>query len=355
MSLCAPESGEGGFAEGFGEGGFEGGVGGEAAEGADGGGDVLFVPIVVVVVHDVSEGAEGLHEALGGAVAEEGVDGAFVGDFLPEGEEAFDVFFGVVHVGIVEEGGEVVFLVAEAHALEVDEPGLAVVEEDVLGLEVAVDEATLHGTEAFAEGGELGVFAERVAVEVEVFLDEVLDKVVLLPEVGFLGEGGHEFEAIGDLEVNEFLELLEDAAVVGFAFGPGGVLEGKEVVAAEVLDEGEVPGAVVVEDGGDVEAGVFQEVGDGEEKGVVGAFVGVVEADEGGVTVGAEAQDGASAGPGLDGLDHHGVGGVELEMGTDGGEEGVGGHLLKSEFGMRNAEFGMRNAECGIGGGRFMI
>ena len=315
-----------GFAEDGGEGVFEGGVGGDLLEGADGGGNVLEIPVVVVVVHDVGKGAEGLHEALGGAVDEKGFDGEIAGDVFPEFEEFGDVFVGVVHVGIVEEGGEVVFLVAHTHSLEVDEPGLVVVQEDVLRLEVAVDESALDGAEAFAEGGEDGAVAEFGPVHAEVLFDEVIDEVVLLPVVGFLGEGGHHLEVFGGLGVGEFVKLFEDAAVVGFAFFPGGVLEGEEVRFAEVFDEGEVFDAVVVEDGGDVEAEVFEKVGDGEEEGVVGAFVGVVEADEGGVVIGTKAQDGAAAGTGLDGLDDDRVGRVELEVGADGGEEDVGGH-----------------------------
>ena len=132
-------------------------VGSDVQEGAGGGPDVGKIPVVLVVVDDVAEGTEGLHESLGGTITEEGRDGEFFADLFPEIEEACDVFLGVVHVGIVEEGCEVVFLVAEAHALEVDEPGLVVVDEDILRLEVAVDEVAVGGAESFAEGGQGGI------------------------------------------------------------------------------------------------------------------------------------------------------------------------------------------------------
>ena len=67
---------------------------------------------------------------------------------------------GVVEVGVVEEGGEVVFLAAHAQALEVDEPDLVVLDEEVLGLEVAVDEVGVGGAEAVAQGFQGLVLAE---------------------------------------------------------------------------------------------------------------------------------------------------------------------------------------------------
>jgi len=81
---------------------------------------VLGIPFVVLVVEEVGEGAEGLHEALGGAVLENGLDRAFLTDFLPEIEHLFAILARVVHVGIVEKGGDVVFLASHTEALEVD-------------------------------------------------------------------------------------------------------------------------------------------------------------------------------------------------------------------------------------------
>ncbi len=125
---------------------------------------------------------------------------------------------------------------------------------------------------AFApvERGEFVGFAERVAVEAEVAFDEVLDEVFLLPLVGAFVERRHEFEVLGDLGVEEAVDLLEGRSVVGCALGEGGVLEGEEVLVAEVFDEGEIFAVVVVDDGGDIETGFLQKAGDGEEEGVVG-------------------------------------------------------------------------------------
>ncbi len=109
-------------------------------EGFDGGGDVLTIPVVLAVEGDVGEGTEGLHEALGGAFVEEGGFGAFVGDVFPEVEEFVAFVRGVVHVGVEDEGGEVVFLATAAESLEVDEEDLVVLDHEVLRLEVTMDE-----------------------------------------------------------------------------------------------------------------------------------------------------------------------------------------------------------------------
>lgn len=47
-------------------------------EGFYGAGDVLAIPLVVAIFDNVGEGSEGLHEALGGALVEEGGLGALV-------------------------------------------------------------------------------------------------------------------------------------------------------------------------------------------------------------------------------------------------------------------------------------
>ena len=189
-----------------------------------------------------------------------------------------------------------------------------------------MDEMAVGGAEALTESGEAGVFAEGIAGEAEMLFDEVLDKVVLLPLVRRFLEGGHRFQVLGDFDVEELVELLEDRAIVGGPFFPRAVLERKEVLVSEVLDESEVLGSVIIDDGGDVETDTLQEMGEGEEKRVVGALLGVVEADEGGMPFRFHPEDGAARGPRLDGLDDDFVGRVQVQVGSRGCEEGIGGH-----------------------------
>ena len=119
------------------------------------------------------------------------------------------LLLGVIQVWVVEERGEVVLLTAQAQALEVDEPRLAFVEDDVLRLEVAVDEVAVRRAEVLAELDEMRVVAQRGAVEAEVSFHEVVDEVFLLPLVGLRREGGREFEVFGRTGVEQAVELFE--------------------------------------------------------------------------------------------------------------------------------------------------
>lgn len=68
-----------------------------------------------------------------------------------------------------------------------------------------------------------------------------------------------------------------------------------------------------MEDGGDSEAGFFEEVCDGNEVVVVRAFIGPMDADEGFVAGGFDADDGASGSAPFDGFEGDGNGRVHAE------------------------------------------
>ena len=263
----------------------------DAIEAFDGGGDVLEEVGFAEVAAEVSVGAQGLHKALGGA-EEEGFaefgegEAAEVGVVL---EEFLTLGAGEVDVGVVEEGGEVVFGEAEAEALVVDEPGAVFVDEDVLALEVAMDEAAGQGGEASAEVAE-GLFDGGAIFVRELFLkvaaDEVVEEVVLLPEVEGVVEGGFEFDLIvrGELGFGDgvdFGDFLEGGFIPGAEDIPGFVPVGVEVVPAEVLEPDAEAAFVVMEDGGDMDAEGGEALGGGGEFGVVAAGVGVDHEDHG--------------------------------------------------------------------------
>lgn len=212
-----------GLVEDGSEGVFERGVGDDFFKAGDGGGDLGEIPLVVLIVAEVGECAEGLHEALGGTVLENGLDGLFFADFFPEVEELAAVLGGVIHVGVVEEGGEVIFLAAHTEALEVDDVDLVAVKHEVFRLEVAVHHVGGGGAETFGEAEEDGVFAEFGGVLAEVGFDEVLEEVFLLPAVEGFVEKGLEIEVLWRASVEELVELFEGGAVVGLAFFEGGV------------------------------------------------------------------------------------------------------------------------------------
>lgn len=263
----------------------------DAIEAIDGGGDVLEEVGFAHVAAEVSVGAEGLHEALGGA-EEEGFaefregEAAEVGVVL---EEFFALGAGEADVGVVEEGSEVVFGEAEAEALVVDEPGAVFVDENVLALEVAVNEAAWEGGEAAAKVGEGLLDGGAVFVGefgLEVAADEVVEEVVLLPEVEGVAEGGFEFGLVlwGEMgfgDAVDFGDFLEGQMVPGAEGFPGFVTVGVEVVRAEVLEPDAEAAFVVMEDGGDVDAEGGEAAGGGGEFRVVAAGVGVDHEDHG--------------------------------------------------------------------------
>lgn len=143
-----------------------------------------------------------------------------------------------------------------------------------------MDEIGSGGAEALGEIEEGGVVFEGGGVEAEVGFDEVFEEVFLFPAVERGVEGRLEVEVAWGPSVEEFVELFKGGAVKGFAFGEGGVFEAEEVLVAEVFDECDLAADIIVEHAGNVEAGFGEEFGDGEEVGVVGAFEGVVNADE---------------------------------------------------------------------------
>lgn len=144
----------------LGEGLEEGGQGAEQVglfadrgEALHGGGEVLEKVGFAVIAAEVAVGADGLHEALGGAEQEglaqpleggAGEVGVVLQQFLALGA-------GEVDVGVKQQGGEVVFGEAEAEALVVNEPCGAVGEHDVLALEVAMHEAARQAGEDVAK------------------------------------------------------------------------------------------------------------------------------------------------------------------------------------------------------------
>src|SRR4051812_9682323 len=112
-------------------------------------------------------GAERLHETLNAAEAgnhsEIVVDGMACGaPFLLVITEELFAFSARKHdVGIEEQRREIVFGEAGTHALEIDQVGLAIADDDVLGLKISVDQDPRSSCEIvgdllqFRQGSEL--------------------------------------------------------------------------------------------------------------------------------------------------------------------------------------------------------
>lgn len=288
---------------------------------------MLEIPSVVLVVSEIGEGAESLHESLGRAIVEDGFDGLFLANLFPKIEKLSTIVGRVVHVGVVNQGGEIVFLSTHTQALKIDQEGGVVVEHEVLRLEIAMHHMRCRGPKTFGQGKEDGVVRQFGGILAEVCFDKVLEKVFLFPAIEWLVKGGLEFEVLGRSGVEQLVELFEGGAVVGFAFFEGGVFETEEILIAQIFNESDLASGVVVKDLGDVKSGFLQEFCNRQEVGVVGAFEGVVDADEAGVIVGSDSDDGSTGSTLLDRLHEDAVGGREIQVGADGGEQSIGRHL----------------------------
>jgi hypothetical protein len=214
-------------------------------------------------------------------------------------EELLAEFGGEIGFGIVEERGDIVLESTLAATLVVDEKGIAVAEEDVAGLEVAVKEIVARGAEEeIGEAREIffkGVFVEGNAGEAE----EIIFEIVEIPGDGLAIEAGN---GIADFVVQVAggfdLEAGEngDDFAVGFddfgGDGGGGAIfceEFEEGGVAEVFFEIGAVGEVFGVDFGNGEAVAVKMFGEFEEGGVFFADT-IEDADGGGFFVG-EADD----------------------------------------------------------------
>ena len=138
----------------------------------------------------------------------------------------------MVDVGIVEKRGEIVFLTSHAEALEVDDIRFALMEHEVLRLEVAVNHVWGRGAEAFSQAEEDRVFTELGSIFAKVSFDEMFEEIFLFPAVEWLVKDGLEFEIFGGTSVEKLVELFEGGTVVRLAFFERGIFEGEEVLVS---------------------------------------------------------------------------------------------------------------------------
>lgn len=162
-------------------------------------------------------------------------------------------------------------------------------DEDVLALEVAVDEATRQRGEVPAEFAE-GLFDWGAFVVREFFLKvtahEVIEEIVLLPKVERIVKRRFEFDVVlrGELSLSDGVDFggfAEGGFIPGAQNSPGFVPVGVEVIAAEVLEPDAEPAFVVMKDGGDMDAEGGESAGSRGELGVVAACVGIDHEDHG--------------------------------------------------------------------------
>jgi hypothetical protein len=263
----------------------------DAIQAFNGGGDVLEELGFAQIAAEVSVGPQSLHETLSGA-EEEGLSKFGEGEMPEVGiilQQLFALRASEGDVGIVKQGGEIVFGETEAEALVIDEPGFVFVEKDVLTLEVAVDQAAGQAGETAAEFGKAlfhGGAAFIWEIPVEVSADEVIEEIVLLPEVEAVVKRRLEFGTVLSGEAHfrdgvNFRDFLEGGLVAGAEDFPGFVSVSVEIISTEILKPDAEAIGVMEKNRGDMNAEGSEAAGGGRKFGVVPPRVGIDHEDHG--------------------------------------------------------------------------
>ena len=261
------------------------------AEAFDSGGNVLEKVGLALVAAQIAVGTKGLHQALGCA-EQEGLAQACEGKLAEIGivlQELLALRAGQVHIRVVKEGGEIVFGKAKAEALVIDKPSPALVKQDVLALEITVDQTARESSQPAAEFGE-GLLDRSTGfirkIPAEVRADEVVEKVVLLPEIEVIIKRRFKLGEIRGLELGlgdrmDFGGLLECHLVQGTQLVPGVIAMSVQIITSQVLEPDAEPGFIMDEDGGHMDAQSGEAAGGGGELGIVTTRLGVNHEDHG--------------------------------------------------------------------------
>ena len=222
--------------------------------------DILLVPIKPLLVKEVGVGAQGLHQPLSSTITEKLGDGPLLGNLLPEIEKSVLILLGVIEVGVVNQGREIILLSPEPETLEIDDPCLSLVNDQVLGLKVAVYQIPMGGSQIVTESCELIALTEIFPIEPQVLLDQIIDKVVLFPSVGFRPKWRRELEGFRHAGVEKAIELFQSTTVVGFPCFPWFIAEGQQILVSKILNKSYMASLIVVEDLRDIQAALLEKV-----------------------------------------------------------------------------------------------
>src|SRR6266481_3810976 len=135
--------------------------------------------------------AECLHEALHCAEpqfqVELGVDPDSVFELRAIVRSQLGAFcFRKIDIWIVEQGGKIVFGKAGSHSLEIDQVSLAVSDDDILRLKIAVHQNSRERRQAlcgFLQCRQPGQRRQLCPVDLEVTTEAIFEEITLLPKV----------------------------------------------------------------------------------------------------------------------------------------------------------------------------
>src|SRR5438477_9417106 len=139
-----------------------------------------------------SVGAESLHQSLHRAKAKGEVE--FTVNVDPVSNlllaiirnQFVPLFARKIHIGIIKQRSEIVLGKTGPHSLKIDQIGLAIAQEDVLRLKIAMHQNSRQIGETFrnlAQDGQCGERRELNAVNLEMAAQTILEKIILFPKI----------------------------------------------------------------------------------------------------------------------------------------------------------------------------
>ena len=162
--------------------------------------------------------------------------------FFVESQQLAALIGGEGDIGIVEQGGEIVLGEPVAHALKIDEPCRALVDHDILRLEIPVHEHARTGGERLGrptQGGKSCQLDEFGLGCLEIIPQAVLKKIPLFPkvEVGIKDALQAQIRAVRQLRRLRVhaQDALESGLVKSAAGCPGSVSEAPKILFTKIL------------------------------------------------------------------------------------------------------------------------
>ena len=146
----------------------------------------------------------------------------------------------MIHVGIENQRCEIVFLPSPTQALEIDHVNFAILDHQVLRLEIAMNEMLMRRTKRLCHFDERFVFFKSDRAFLEEILDEVIEEIFLLPAIEIGIEGWHQFQVFRDFGEKQAVDLFQCGAVKRQAFFEWLVFHRMQIDIAEVFDQRDV-------------------------------------------------------------------------------------------------------------------
>lgn len=202
------------------------------------GGNLSQIPGFSLVVADIGVSTQHLHNPLQGAGTENTVIYGVSGDIFPLPEQFIRLFRFQTGVAVIDQGGQIIFRTAAAHALKINQPGFSRVDMHVLGLAVPVDGAFRKGRQKLRLLFQGGMVQEGSRFQPQVGSQEMFSKIGLLPAVQGLVKSGLEGKFLRKRAGVKQMELFHSPDVAQAQGRPGFFPESQQVGVSQVFHQG---------------------------------------------------------------------------------------------------------------------